>query len=186
MSLQKQQDFLARLFTDQSLRQNFLEDSITIAAENGLSESEITDLQAVLPQEIAFFAESLFWKRLREVEKMLPLTKEFSSEDFAGLFREFSQNFNPQTIKKHLEDAIGFGNFLQTKEISELSKSLAKFEKTKLEFFGLGKQIAVCKLDFDIRNIHRRTINPQTEVFKKRTTIAVWLKIGNKIKHFIF
>lgn len=186
MSLQEQQNFLARLYTDAEIRRDFLAEPLKIGFENNLNENEIAEIELILPEEITFFAESLFWKRLREVEKMLPLTKEFSSKNFASLFREFSQDFNPQTIKKHLEDAIGFGNFLQTKEISELSKSIAKFEKTKLEFFGFGKQIAFCKLNFDLRNIQRRTINPQIRTFKKRTTIAVWLKIGNKIKHFIF
>ena len=181
MSLRKQQDFLARLFTDESLRQNFLEDSAKIGAENGLSAAEIADLQAVLPQEIRFFAESLFWKRLREVEKFLPLTKNTFEKDFTELFRTFSQNYNPHSIKKHLEDALEFCKFLQSQNISDFSKNVAKFEKTKLDFFANDKNFAFCKLNYNIKTIHDNTCAP-----KKQINFAVWLKIGNKTHHFTF
>ena len=184
MSLQKQQDFLARLFTDEDLRQNFLSEPAKIGAENGLSEKEIEDLKAILPEELRFFADSLFWKRLREVEKFLPLTKKLLSEDFTKCFRQFSQNFNPQTVKKHFEDAIGFCKFLRAQNISELAKNAAKFEKSKLEFFGGGKRLVFCKLDFDINKIPLGNIAIETLNLEKKTQIAVWVKIGKKNKHF--
>ena len=180
MSLQKQQDFLARLFIDEGLRQNFLSAPEKIGAENGLNESEINDLQIILPEQISFFAESLFWKRLREVEKMLPLTKEFLDANFVELFREFAENYNPNTVKKHLEDAIEFCKFLAKAGVSEIVKNVAKFEQTKLEFFGYGKRFAICRLDYDIKEISREGAKAQ------RKTFAIWLKIGNKIKYFNF
>ena len=82
MSLQKQQDFLARLFTDESLRQNFLSEPKKIGLENGLADTDIAELQTVLPEQLTFFADSLYWKRLREVEKFLPLTKKILGEIF--------------------------------------------------------------------------------------------------------
>lgn len=183
MSLQKQQDFLARLFTDESLRRNFLKDAAKVGAENGLQNAEIEDLKAVLPEEIAFFAESLYWKRLREAEKFLPLTKNCLQDNFADLFREFSQNYNPQTVKKHLEDAIEFCKFLQNtgKESNAALKNIAKFEQTKLEFFGYGKKFAFCFLNFDVAKI-AETLEPQP---KKKRRVAVWLKIGGRVRHFI-
>ncbi len=178
MSLQKQQDFLARLFIDEGLRQNFLSVADEIGAENGLNEAEIEDLKTVLPEEITFFAESLFWKRLREIEKFLPLSRKFSGEDFIRLFRKFSQNFNPQSVKKHLEDAIAFCRFLQKSEVSEIVKNIAKFEQTKIEFFGFGKHFAFCRLNYNIEEISREGANAQ------RKTNYIWLRIGKKIKHF--
>lgn len=175
---------MARLFTDEGLRQNFLSEPARIGAENGLSENETADLQAVLPEEIGFFADSLFWKRLREVEKFLPLTKKVLKEDFTKYFREFSQAFNPQTNKKHFEDALEFCKFIRKRSISEFTKNAAKFEQSKLEFFGGGKRFVFCKLDFDIREIYaseRATANLNSE---KKTKIAVWLKLGKKNKHF--
>ncbi len=185
MSLQQQQDFLARLFTDENLRQNFLSEPEKIGAENNLSESEIEDLKTVLPEQLNFFADSLYWKRLREVEKFLPLTRKVLGEDFAKLFREFSQNFNPQSVKKHLEDAFEFCKFLQKQSISEFAKNAAKYERAKLEFFGYGKRFVVCKLDFDVGKFSREDAKTQSGIQeKKRKNLTIWLKIGSTTKHF--
>lgn len=185
MSLQEQQNFLARLYTDTELRRAFLSAPEKIGRENNLNEKEINELAGILPDELNFFAETLFWKRLREVEKLLPLTRKFSGKDFGSFFRAFSQTYNPQTVKKHTEDAIEFCKFLQKSNASEIAKNVAKFEQTKLEFFGYGKRFAVCTLDFDLREISRKDAKAQSEI-RRRKTIAVWLKIGNKTKLFSF
>jgi hypothetical protein len=184
MSLQKQQDFLARIFTDENLRQNFLSESEKIGAENNLSESEIEDLKTVLPEQLNFFADSLYWKRLREVEKILPLIRKVSGENFGKFFREFSQNFNPQSVKKHLEDAYEFCKFLQKQNISEFAKNAAKYEQAKLEFFGYGKRFVVCKLDFDVRKFSREDANAQSVIQENKSKIAIWIRFGKKVKHF--
>ena len=183
MSLQEQQNFLARLYTDTEFRRAFLSAPMEIGLENDLSKTEIAEIAEILPEELDFFAQSLFWKRLREAEKLLPLTKEFLKDDFVELFREFSQDFNPQTIKKHLEDAIGFCKFLAQSDVSEVAENIAKFEQTKLEFFGYGKRFAVCKLDFDIKEISRQGATAQSEI-PRRKTMAIWLRFGKKTKHF--
>jgi hypothetical protein len=184
MSLQKQQDFLARLFTDEGLRQKFLSEPDKTGTENGLSESETADLKAVLPEELGVFADSLFWKRLREVEKFLPLTKKVLDEDFTKLFREFSQNFNPQTVKKHFEDALEFCNFLRKQNSSDLSRNAAKFEQSKLGFFGGEKRFVICKLDFDFSKIRHGETAQTALNFERKLKIAIWLKIGKKNRHF--
>lgn len=181
MSLQAQQNFLARLYTDAELRRDFLSQPEKIGAENDLNGKEIAELAEILPEELNFFAESLFWKRLREVEKFLPLTKRFLGEDFSTHFSEFSQNFNPQTVKKHLEDAIGFCLFLQKPEVAEIVRNIAEFEKTKIEFFGYGRRFAFCRLNYNIEEIAGAQ-----SLFRRKKTIFVWLRIGRKIKHFSF
>jgi len=190
MSLQKQQDFLARLFTDEGLRQNFLSEPEKIGAENGLNESETADLQAVLPEEIGFFADSLFWKRLREVEKILPLTKKALKEDFTKYFREFSQNFNPQTVKKHFEDALSFSNFLQNQSLEPIwAKDLAKFEYSRLIFNSDMKKFVFSKFNHDIRELINAFSKNKTESpknFRHKITFAIWLKVGKKKKHLIW
>lgn len=190
MSLQKQQDFLARLFTDEGLRQNFLSEPEKIGAENSLSASETADLQAVLPEEIGFFADSLFWKRLREVEKLLPLTKKALSEDFTKYFREFSQNFNSQTVKKHFEDALEFSKFLQDQPLEPLwAKDLAKFELSRLIFNCDIKKFVFAKFNHDIQAIIREVSQQNFEApkdFRQKTIFALWLKVGKKRKQFVW
>jgi hypothetical protein len=186
MSLLEQQNFLARLYTDENLRRAFLSSPEEIGKENNLDEKEIAELAAVLLGELNFFADSLFWKRLREVEKMLPLTRRFSAERFEKHFREFSQNYQPNSIKKHLEDAIEFVNFINKGEKEDIwIKDLARFEQAKLEFNGYGKNFVFRVFDFDVKEIHRRDAETQNFELKRKKTFALWLRIGKRVKHFI-
>ena len=70
MSLQKQQDFLARLYTDVSLRQNFLSAPAKIGADNDLSESEIIEIAEIMPEELNFFAANYVFKVVPVVVKI--------------------------------------------------------------------------------------------------------------------
>jgi hypothetical protein len=190
MSLIEQQNFLARLYTDENLRKSFLSDPLKIGAENDLSEKEIAELTQIIPEELNFFADSLFRKRLREVEKFLPLTCKALEESFEKFFREFSQIYNPKSIKKHLEDATEFCAFLQKAEIYPLwKKDLAKFERARLIFNSNAKQFVFEKFDFDVREILKEISNGAAKAqndFPKRTTFAVWLRVGNRTKHFMY
>lgn len=182
MSLSEQQNLLARLYTDAEFRRAFLTAPEKIGAENDLSETETAEIAAIMPEELEFFAESLFWKRLREVEKILPLSKKALGADLKVFFREFSKNFNPQSVKKHLADALAFTGFLQNQNISGLARDAARFERAKLEFYGLEKRFVVCRLNHDVRQLYRAEVEPsQIEGSKK---IALWFKIGNRARHF--
>ena len=190
MSLQTQQTFLARLFTDESLRHNFLNDPEIIGKENGLNEDDISQLKAILPKQLNFFADSLFHKRTQEVEKFLPLTFKALNITFIKLFREFSQTFTPKTVKKHLEDAVEFVNYLKKQNVeADWIKDLAKFEQSQIIFNGYGKRFVFTKFNFDIREIleevSRQDAKVQSE-FAKRRTFAIWFRIGKLSKHFIF
>jgi hypothetical protein len=170
MSLLEQQNLLARLYTDEVFRRDFLNEPLKIGTENNLNELEIAELTDVMPEELNFFSESLFVKRLREVEKLLPLTHKVLTKDFQVYFREFTGNYNPQSVKKHLEDAIEFCKYLQTKQID--TKDAAKFEQAKLEVFGYGKSFKFVRLNYNI------------ETLEPKKGFAMWIKIGKNIKYF--
>jgi hypothetical protein len=170
MSLLEQQNLLARLYTDEKFRRDFLNEPLKSGAENNLNEAEIVELTKVMPEELNFFSESLFVKRLREVEKLLPLTHKVLAKDFQVYFREFTNNYNPQTVKKHLEDAIEFCKYLQTKQIE--TKDAAKFEQAKLEFHGYGKSFKFVRLNYNI------------ETFEPKKGFAMWIKAGKTVKFF--
>lgn len=185
MSLIEQQNFLARLYTDEQFRRAFLSEPQKLGKENLLTENEIAEIFEVLPEEIAFFAESLFRKRLREVEKLMLLTREITGADFERFFREFSQTYNPQSVKKHLEDAIAFCNYLRKNAfVSETPKNAAKYEQTKLKFYGCEKRFAVCFLSGDVRGISVQKEKNTNVNFKGKMKLAVWLRSGNKVRHF--
>lgn len=179
------QSLLARLYTDADLRERFLAEPDKIGRENSLNEKEIEQIAEVLPEELRFFAESLFHKRLHEVEKLLPLTQSGLGEKFAAYFREFSNQFVPNSIKKHLEDAIAFADFLEHQRLEPLWLSdLVRFERARLEFNNLGKRFIFRRFQYDIREISRKGAEAQS--FKPRRTFAVWLKIGKNKRHFVW
>lgn len=186
MSLQQQQNLLAKLYTDADFRRAFLSEPEKVGAENDLTAGEIREIAAIMPEELNFFAESLFWKRLREVEKFLPLTRRVLGADFTKLFREFSRNFNPQSVRKHFEDARFFGLFLRAQNLTDFARSTVRFEQSKLEFFGLEKRLVICRLDFDPRKISAADSNERPETPEKKRRIVVWLRIGKRVRQYIF
>lgn len=180
MSLKQQQDFLARLYTDEKLRHRFLSEPDKIGLENELTEREASDLALIVPAELETFAESLFWKRLREVEKLLPRTRDAMGVTFARSFREFSRTFRPNAVKRHLQDAIAFVDFVK-KNLTGPQVDLARFEQAGLEFNGGGKKFVLRKFDSDVRDF----LDPgKGGAFTKRKTIAVWIRLGGKSRHF--
>ena len=169
MSLLDVQNFLARIYTDENLRREFLSAPEKIGQANNLSGTEINELAEVFPEELNSFAESLFYKRLREVEKFLPLTKHLLEQDFEKHFRLFAESYLPSTVKKHLEDAVEFCNYLQKdKTVSSIEKNSAKFEQAKLEFFAFEKRLVMKIFDYDLKTN------------QKRKHLAVWLRIGKR------
>ncbi len=186
MSLLEVQNFLARVYTDENLRREFSSAPQQIGKENNLTEKEIVELIAILPNEVNFFADSLVWKRLREVEKLLPLTKKALAEDFEKYFCEFANQFAPVSIKKHLEDAVGYTKFLQTRELApDWIKDFVKFEQTKLEFNGYGKLFVFKQFNFNIKEISLQPANPKKE-FNRKKTFAVWLRFGKQTRLYIW
>lgn len=184
MSLLEQQNFLARIYTDENLRREFLSAPERIGSQHDLNETEIAELAAVFPEELNSFADSLVYKRLREVEKLLPLSREVFGEDFEKYFREYANQFTPESIKKHLEDAIGFSKLLEKKETA-WKKDVVKFERYRLKFYGCEERLIFIIFDYDIREFFSEAAKTQKD-YKKRKTFAIWLKIGNKSRQFVW
>ena len=194
MSLNGTQNFLALIYTDEELRRAFLAAPEKIGLENGLSQAEACELAQILPEEINFFSETLFYKRLREAEKLLPLTSKVLGKDFERHFRDLAAQFTPNSIKKHLEDAVEFAAFLQKRaEVNpRWAKDTARFEGAKLRFYNTEKNFLVCGFDHDIRRIFQESsLSPRETDFQKiilpkRKTYAFWLRIRGSIRHFIW
>lgn len=194
MSLLEMQNFLARVFTDAPLRRAFLEQPEKVGFENNLSRAEIEKIKQILPEQINHFSDSLVWKRLREVEKLLPVTSQALGKDFEKHFQDFSARFPPpQSIKKHLDDALAFADFLQTMDIQPVwTKSAAKFERARLEFnFSPRRRFLFERFEYDVREIFkalhdvRATARAQNLSFPKRKTFAVWFRFGGKARSFV-
>lgn len=180
MSLLEQQNLLARLFTDESLRNEFLENPDKTARKFDLCTNDIEQLKDFLPSQLNFFADSLFFKRLQEVEKLLPLTQRALHKDFKTYFREFAKTFQPKTVKKHLEDAVGFAEFLAGKPFEkEWIRVLAVYEQSQLNFYSCHKSLIIKLFSYDPKEFDQ-------EKPRKRPALVVWLRIGKFKKHYIF
>lgn len=164
MSLQEQQNLLAKLYTTPELRDEFFARPHETGARFGMTEKESDDLALVVRDELEYFASSLIQKRLQEVEKLLPLTSRFAGGDFRSGFREFAATFVPNGVKKHLEDALAFCDFLAAREVVP---EIARFERKKLAFAASDDRFACCLTSVD----------PVTGE-RTRTRLAIWSRRG--------
>lgn len=179
MSLKEVQDLLARLCTDADLREKFLNEPTKIGDENDLNEKEIEFLAQVFPDGLRFFADSLFHKRLCEVEKLLPLTRKVLGKEFAASFRNFSRSFQPASIKKHLEDAVKFAEYLQNQNLENAwFRELISFEQANLESYGYGKRFIFRYFRYDIRDVLHAIKYEEAKILSRRRTFGIWLLIG--------
>ena len=186
MGLQEQQNVLARMYTDPEYRAAFLSDPHSVGNKDGLSSDEVSDIAAISQSELGFFSDSLVWKRRREVEKLLPLVRKALGDNFDRAFEAFSASYNHQSVKKHLEDAIEFCKFLEfDAHKGLLTRDTAKFERSRLEFFGFHKPIAVCFLKHDFRGLHTGLTDKGRLALPRRRTIALWLRFGRHVRHFV-
>lgn len=171
MSLKTQQDFSARLFTDEELCRDFLIAPETVGLKNGLDKEDIDVLKDILPRQLKMFADSLVWKRLHEVGKLLPLTLKALEKNFAEEFRKFSKNFNPKSVKKHHEDAVNFAAYLiKNRSFEKNVIEIIKFEKIKLEFFVFRKRICWGFFSHDL----------YTKEEQRFGKLRLWLRIGQR------
>lgn len=182
MGLKEQQDVLARLYTDPAFADEFFNDPASAAGEFSLSKDEADSIADCAGDEIRLFADSLIGKRLREVEKFLPLTRRHLGEDLVNLFRRHAALYNPVSVKKHLEDALEFGEFVKKDASTDrFAQDVIAFEIAKLKHFANGRSFTVCSLRNDIRPI----LDGQAEdLARQRRTLAVWLRIKEKQRFF--
>lgn len=134
MGLLEQQNLMARLYVDENLRRYFMADSIAASEGFGLSATEINEIASVLPDELNSFAVSLFRKRLREIENMLPLTRKSLGVEFEIWFRRYNDSTPAAREMDRAHDALGFCRYIEREDTGE-AKSAARFERLKRQFF---------------------------------------------------
>lgn len=182
MSLLEQQNALARLLTDPDFRTEFLSDPHATGRGLGLQENEIEEMLAVARSDLDVLAKALTFKRLREVEKLLPVTKRTAGDEFRRLFLEFAPTFNPKTVRKHYEDAVAFSRFIEARVGRRPARDAARFERTRICFFNENRAVAFCRNRYDLEKISGSADDmPRL----RRIGIAVWLRFGKRVFHFL-
>jgi hypothetical protein len=174
MPLQEQQNLLARLYTDNSYRAEFLKEPSSFGESIGIPPEEAAALADVAACEVEWFAESLVSKRLREVRKMLPLTaQELGAREFDRRFREFCEGYSPTGVKKHLEDSLAFTKTLTgDPSVGSSERVMARFESARLTHNAFGRRVSFCLL----RSDPRRMTDSASSM--RPRGLGIWVAIG--------
>jgi hypothetical protein len=126
---------LARLYTDDALRERFFADPAREAATLGLSGDEAARLAASDRGRIDLFADTLRVKRFGEVSRLLPRTLAAAGEErFRQLFFEFATTFVPEGVHKHTADALAFASRL-TARLDGAARGAAALDRAALGLF---------------------------------------------------
>lgn len=146
MGLLEQQNLMARLYTDEAVRRNFLADPHRVLRDLGLSDDEAVELAGVLPEELNFFAGSLFRKRLREIERMLPLTTRSLGDKFEVEFQRYNEAILESREKSRADDALEFCRYIERTYTGETAEA-SRFERLKRQFFAGKKNFVLAKFE---------------------------------------
>lgn len=102
---------LGRLLSDPVLRAEFRRDPEATARALDV------DLAGIDPEELEHQARTLVDKRFHEVAALLPRTMDALGPDAARLFREHADGFWPKGHRRHAEDAVAFGRWLEARRL---------------------------------------------------------------------
>jgi hypothetical protein len=126
---------LARLYTDDALRERFFADPESVGSTLGLDGDESARLASSDRARIDLFADTLRTKRYGEVSRLLPRTLAAAGEgEFRSLFFEFAKTFIPEGVHKHNADALAYANWL-AERFDGASRDAAALDRAVLGLF---------------------------------------------------
>jgi len=191
MGLDKQQQALARLYTDVILRKAFSEDPQDVAVRLGLGPREVEQLSRLSARQLKFFSNSLKHKRLSEACKLLPLSRLALGGQFATIFHRYADTHVPTGTRKHVDDAVAFVKFAKesahNKHIEPWAMELMHYEVACRTAWDLASwrmmwfRYPVGKLVRFLAHDHGKpliTVQP---------TIALWFRLARRgrLRHVI-
>ena len=153
MGLKDQQRTLAKLFTLDSARSDFLSDN-EVLKEYAVSikDSDLTKDQ--FSMQIYEFADSLIKKRLGQVRQHIPGTCYIVKTKLAEMFQEYAKDEPTSGIKRHLYDSLMFMKYLELNYpeflISNIYKSIFKFEKIRLKAILANRFLYIKIFPFEV------------------------------------
>ena len=129
---------MARLLSDRELRAQFRNDAGQVAVTLGIDESARETFVGLNPAELEEQAQGLIEKRKHEVARLLPLTWKPLSLRADPLFQEFAESFWPEGHRRHLLDAVRFGEYLGI----HCERSLNTVEWNQRRFDLVGRSLS--------------------------------------------
>ncbi len=187
MGLREVQAALARLFTDEVARDEFLADPKGGAAALGLGEDDARHLAAIAPQSLARFAGGLKSKRILDARKKLPLTAQALGARFADHWRAATTSTaarreiaDVQAMAERLSRLAAQGS-IEPPWIGDLARYEAAFVEASVRRFGLRMRM----FDYPIATLALALrAGALREAVAPRRTLAIWARApGRRLFH---
>lgn len=181
MGLAQTQALLARLLTDAALRERFLLDPLAVGREWGLTPGEAGELAAVSQRQLNDAARALLFKRLREVEKLLPLARRALGGDFGDLFLRYAETGAPVGAKRHRADAVAFARHLDAlsragRDVPAWAAEITRCEAAGLEMGDPARRWRGAWFRYDLERLSRDLMAGKPPAPRIRPMLAVWLR----------
>jgi hypothetical protein len=167
------------LYTNSIFRNEFIADKKSFYHNHAFSPETITFLEALSIPQLTFFAEGLLKKRMHEVRSLLPLSVKLMRKTFTELFLKFSDQYTPNGIHKHQEDAIQFVEYvlgqLKKTNIDQFGHSVMLYEQEQLRCFINPKKYRISFYKYDlVKNYGILLKQEGVSSLRKRLNIIVW------------
>jgi hypothetical protein len=181
MLIDNTQVILSRLYTNSIFRKEFIADKKKFYQTYTVSSETITFLEALSIPQLTFFAEGLLKKRMHEVRSLLPLSIKLIGKVFAEFFLKFCDQYTPNGIHKHQEDAIHFVEFvlaqLNETNIDQFTHSVMLYEQEQLRRFMNPKKYRLTFYKYDlVKNYGMLLKQGDLTSLPKKLNIVVWKK----------
>ena len=179
MNLREIQSTLAHLYTDRSFRNQMCSNSHHDFFKRRKKQigKNSTD---IFTKQIESFALSLHRKRFNEICRLLPKSTRAIGARFSTLFFEYADQHHSSGEQKHLNDALCFCRFLQTR-IHPREADLVSYEAAWLQASDLSKIFLIRFFSNDPRTLWRNftlKIPPKKSV--RHRFMAIWIRLTPK------
>jgi hypothetical protein len=182
MGLSEIEQILARLSTDEKLRERFVNDPHALGRELGLTAAESRRLKREADARLNSFITSGRERRFLEISKLLPLTRRVLEGRFDGHLNRYEATHEHGGIERLFGDAIAFAVYLDEKLREERIGSgwtleLLRYEKARLKAADPKRRLVAAFFRHDIsrlvRSVARKDEHPTVV---KRATLALWMR----------
>ena len=187
MGLKDVQTVLARLYTDDDFREGFFLDAHSSCEDADIYSIEALYLDELSREQVDFFARSLKQKRLKEVQKLLPLTSEALGDQFRRRFLGHVKATNAKSTSDHHQDAIDFCTYLCNRAGGlGWRAELACYERAHLNAVSGRRRFDVCWLRFRPRALLACLESEEARPASRALTFVAFVRLTKRMSLWHF
>jgi len=194
MGLSEIEQILARLSSDDELRERFVNDPFALGRELGLSPTGTRQLRRAAATRFDSFAETPRERRFVQVNKLLPLTHRVLKGRFTHYFDRWVAEHGAVSFERLFGDVLAFADYLEEKLKEDHLGSgwtldLLRFEKARIKAADPKRRFVIQTFRHDISRLVRGVMR-KGEMFAavRRRSVAVWWRRrkGDPVRYTVF